>query len=216
MKAKIFILFVAALFMQKIFAQKQLPITISVQENAQGVNQKLDTIATENKKLSYTLFLEYGVSSGIIHFYHNWENGEEIRTISSALGFSLTAINNIAFNDKFLLGIGGGIEYRTYIILVPEELAGLCFLNFRYYFNKSKKNVTPMLNMAMGGRMAKEADGFFADNPWHLSETMYGVYGNFSAGFKVKLFSFQGGVLFWTKGNNLYGVDAVIKAGLNF
>jgi hypothetical protein len=102
------------------------------------------------------------------------------------------------------------------MIAFPMELAGMCFLNFRYYFNKPNSVLIPMLNIAMGARMTKEFDGFMAYNPWHLSETMYGVYSTFGAGFKVKLFSLQGGILFWTKGKNSFAVDAMVKVGLNF
>lgn len=195
MKVKIFILLVMGLFVQNVFAQ-----------------DKLDTIAVENNKnaLSYKLFLEYGMSTGRERYYEKSENVEAIRTPFSLFGLSLTAINNIAFNDRFLLGIGCGLEYRSFIF--PKELAGLCFLNFRYYFNKPEKNVRPMLNIAMGGRVVKDFDGFFVSNP----ETMYGVYGTLGAGFKVKRFSLQGGILFWTEGDNLYGVDImIVKVGLN-
>jgi hypothetical protein len=63
--------------------------------------------------------------------------------------------HNIDFKDKFLLGIGGGLEYRSVLFGIPKELAGMCFLNFRYYFNKPEKIVSPMLNMAIGGRITK-------------------------------------------------------------
>jgi hypothetical protein len=158
--------------------------------------------------------LEYGISSGIERYYNKDKYGEELKTVFGRAGLSLTAINNIAFNNKFLLGIGGGLEYRGIAIVFAKELGGTCFFNFRYYFNKPEKIVIPMLNIAIGGRMVKEFDAL-ADKPWH-SEIMYGVYSSFGAGFKVKLFSLQGGVLFLTTGNNLFGVDAMIKIGLNF
>jgi hypothetical protein len=192
-------------------------VTNSLQAQRE-VNQKMDSIAVESNRstISYKLILEYGMSTGIERYYYKWQYGEEMRTAYSGFGLSLTAINNIAFYDRFLLGIGGGIEYRSFMIAFPMELAGICFLNFRYYFNKPDRVLIPMLNIALGGRMTKEFDGFMANNPWHLSETMYGVYSTFGAGFKVKLFSLQSGILFWTKGNNLFGVDAMVKAGLNF
>ena len=64
-------------------------------------------------------------------------------------------------------------------------------------------------------RMVKEYD-FLANKGEEFSETMYGIYSTFGAGFKVKLFSLQGGIIFWTKENNLFGVDAMVKVGLNF
>ena len=197
MKLKILFLIATVLFVQNVFAQ-----------------EKLDTIAVENNKnaVSYKLILEYGMSSGINRSYYKGENIEEIQTFPSLLGLSLSAINNIAFNDRFLLGIGCGLEYRSLFIAFPKELAGMCFLNFRYYFNKPEKIVRPMLNIAMGGRVVKDFDGIFVSNP----ETMYGVYGTLGAGFKVKIISLQGGVLFWTEGNNLYGVDAMVRVGLTF
>ena len=208
MKLKIFFLITMALFVQNLFAQEKM----------QGEEQKSDTIIIEKNRneIDYKLILEYGLSTGIKRYYYKWEYGEEMRTVYSGLGFSLTAINNIAFNNRFLLGIGGGIEYRSLVMVFPMELSGICFLNFRYYFHKPEKVVIPMLNIAIGGRMGKVFDGVMADNPWHLSETRYGIYSTFGAGFKVKLFSLQGGILFWTKGDNLFGVDAIVKAGLNF
>ena len=180
----------------------------------EGVNT---TIVKNNKNVtSYKLILEYGASTGIEHYYYKGENIEEIGTKYSGFGFSLTAVNNIAFYNKFLLGIGGGIEYRSFMITSPMELSGTCFFNFRHYFNKPDRVLIPMLNIAIGGRMTKEFDGFMANNPWHLSETMYGIYSTFGAGFKVKRLSVQGGVLFWTKGYDLYGIDAMVKIGLNF
>jgi hypothetical protein len=219
MRVKIFILIATAIFIQNIFSQKQLLASIAVHENVQGENLKLDSIAVVSNRstISYKLILEYGVSTGIERYYYKGTNIEEMRTVGGRVGLSLTAINNIAFYDRFLFGIGGGIEYRTFMIAFPMELAGTCFLNFRYYFNKPDRLLIPMLNIAIGGRMTKEFDSIMANNPWHLSETMmYGVYSTFGAGFKIKLFSLQGGVLFWTKGNNLFGVDAMVKVGLNF
>ena len=194
---KILFLIVTVLFVQNVLAQ-----------------EKLDTIAVENCKnaISYKLILEYGSSTGIERHYDKSQYSEAIITSYSLLGLSLTAINNISFNDRFLLGIGIGLEYRSFFIALPKELAGICFLNFRYYLNKPEKTVRPMLNMTIGSRIVKEFDGIFVNNP----EIMYGVYSTFGAGFKVKKFSLQGGVLFWTEGDNLYGVDAMVKVGLNF
>ena len=218
MKIKIFILIGTAIFLQNMFSQKQLLASISVQENVQEENLKLDTIAVKNNKstISYKLILEYGFSTGIERYYYKGQYIEEMGVSYSGWGLSLTAINNIAFNDRFLLGIGGGIEYRSFMIAFPMELAGTCFFNFRYYFHKPEKIVIPMLNIAIGGRMAKEFDGFMASKPCQLSETMYGVYSTFGAGFKVNRFSFQSGVLFWTKGYNVYGVDTDGKSRVNF
>ena len=114
--------------------------------------QHVDTIITDNNKnaISYKFILEYGTSMGIKHYYEKWQYGEEMRTNFSWFGLSLTAINNIAFYDRFLLGIGGGIEYRSFFIAIPLEIGATCFLNFRYYFNKPAKTVIPMLNMAIG------------------------------------------------------------------
>ena len=72
-----------------------------------------------------------------------------------------------------------------------------------------------MLNIAIGGRITKEFNGdlFIVNDIWRIK---HGVYSTFGAGFKVKRFSFHGGVLFWTMGNNLFGVDAIVRAGLNF
>ena len=203
MKVKILFLIVTVLFLQNVLAQ-----------------EKLDTNAVENCKnaISYKLILEYGSSTGIERHYDKSQYSEAIITSYSGWVLSLTAINNIAFNDRYLLGIGGGLEYRSFMIAIPMELSGMCFLNFRYYFSNSKRTVTPMLNIAVGGRMAKEFDGWLlTDNPWRLSEeTMYGVYSTLGAGFKFKRFSLQSGILFWTKGDNLYGIDAMVKVGLNF
>jgi len=202
MKVKILFLIVTVLFVQNVLAQ-----------------EKLDTNAVENCKnaISYKLILEYGTSFGIERYYYKGENIEEMRTAFSDFALFPIVINNICFNDRYLLGIGGGLEYRGFMIVFPMELSGMCFLNFRYYFSNPKRTVTPMLNIAVGGRMAKEFDGLFADNPWRLSEeTMYGVYSTFGAGFKFKRFSLQSGILFWTKGDNLYGIDAMIKIGLTF
>ena len=180
--------------------------------------QHVDTIITDNNKnaISYKLILEYGVSTGIERYYDKWQYGEELRTAYSGLGLSLITINNIAFYDRFLLGIGVGIEYRSIMIAFPIELAGTCFLNFRYYFNRPEKVLTPMLNIAIGGRITKDFGVILVGNPWHLSGTRYGIYSTLGAGFKVKLFSLQGGIIFWTKENNLFGVDAMVKVGLNF
>jgi len=187
----------------------------------QEVNQKMDSIAVESNKstISYKLILEYGGSTGMERYYYKNKNyynkgdREAIRTAYSRMGLSLTAINNIAFHDRFLLGIGGEIEYRSLLIVFPAELAGSCFLNFRYYFNKPNRLLIPMFNIAIGGRITKRFDVFW---PTYEERFLYGIYSTFGAGFKVKLFSLQGGVLFWTKGDNLFGVDAMVKVGLNF
>jgi hypothetical protein len=218
MKAKIFFLIATAIFVQNMFSQKQLLASNVNYENIQGENLKSDSMAVKSKKsrVSYKLILEYGLSTGIERHKNKWQYEEEMSTVYSGMGLSLTAINNIAFHDRFLLGIGGGIEYRSFIILFPMELAGTCFLNFRYYFNKSEKKVIPLLNVAIGGRMAKEFDRLFTSDPWHLSKTMYGVYSTLGAGFKIKLFSLQGGIMFWTKGKNSFSVDGMVKVGISF
>ena len=166
-------------------------VSLSAQENEQAENQKSDTNAVEHVKngsaVSYKLILEFGTSFGIERYYYKGENIEEMRTAFSGFALFPIIINNICFNDRYLLGIGGGLEYRNFVF--PVELAGTCFLNFRYYFSNPKRTVTPMLNIAVGGRMAKEFDGFFADNPWHLSEeTMYGVYCTLGAGLNLNAF----------------------------
>ena len=212
MNVKIFILFATVLYVQNVFAHNQLQVFTPTQEN----NQELDTTAVENKKkdISYKLILEYGGSTGIERYYYKGADIEEMRTKYSWLGISLTAINNIAFKDRFLLGIGGGLEFRAYVIF-PKELGATCFLNFRYYFNKSAKVVIPMLNIAIGGRMVREY-GFFFSGEQPSSKMKYGVYSTLGAGIKVKRFSLQYGVLFWTKGYNLYGVDIMSKVGVSF
>jgi hypothetical protein len=211
MKGKIFILFLAALFMQNLFAQEQLSDSISVQEE----NQKWDTIPIEHnpKAVSYRLILEYGLSSGIERYYHKYSNFEEMETNFYG-GLFLTAINNISFKDKFLLGIGGGLELRAgKLIVIPSEIGATCFLNFRYHFIKSeKRNLIPMLNIAIGSRMVVEH--YFFDN--EFSKMMYGVYSTLGAGFKIKRLSVQCGILFWTKGHNSYSVNIMAKAGLSF
>lgn len=210
MKAKILILLSAALFLQNLFAQEPLPVSTSVQEE----NQKLDTIPIEHKikAVSYRLILEYGFYSGIVRNYYYGE----METRFSWLGLSLTAINNISFKDKFLLGIGGGFEYRSFYIAIPIEIGATCFLNFRYCFNKfAKRSLIPMLNIAIGSRMVREYN-IFQDKGERFSEMMYGIYSTFGAGFKFKRLSVQGGILFWTKGHNSYSVNILAKAGFNF
>ena len=214
MKIKIFFLIATAFFVQNTFSQKKLPVSNDILNNVVEDNLKSDSIANEkNATISYKLILENGWSTGMQHYYS--KSGNEMRTRYSWLGLSINAINNIAINNKILLGIGGGIEYRSYFG-IPLELAGIYYVNFRYYFEKPDKIVIPMINAAVGGRMGKEFEGFFADHPWHLLKTKHGVYSTFGAGFKVKLFSLQGGVLFWTKGSNFFGLDAMVKLGLNF
>jgi len=192
-------------------------IVINSLQAQQEVNQKLDTIGIKNNRnmISYKLILEYGMSTGIERYYYKWQYGEEMGVAFSWQGLSLTAINNISFKDRFLLGIGGGLEYRSFFIAIPLEIGATCFLNFRYYFNKPAKMVIPMLNVAIGGRMVKEYD-FLANKGKRFSEMLYGVHSTFGAGFKVKRFSLQSGILFWTKGYNLYGIDAMVKVGLTF
>ena len=211
---KTIIILTTALLARNGFAQNQLADSIPVQENVLEINQNLDTITVKNSKsaIFYKLILEYGMSLGIERYYYKDEYGEEMGVFFRGPALSLVAINNISFNDRFLLGIGGGLEYRTLLVVFPIELAGVCFLNFRYYFNKPEKTVIPMLNIAIGGRMAKGFGFFVGSNPWMT----YGVYSTFGAGFKVKRFSLHSGVLFWTRGYNLYGVDAMIKVGLTF
>ena len=186
-------------------------------EKTQNVHQKLDTNVVENDKnaVSYKLILEGGFSTGIEHFYYKDRYEEKLRTRHSWLGVSLIAINNIDVKDRFLLGIGGGLEYRSILLGIPKELAGTCFFNFRYYFNEPEKIVRPILNIAIGGRITKEFndDIFRVNDLWRIK---YGLYSTFGAGIKIKRFSFHGGVLFWTMDNNLFGVDAMVRAGLIF
>jgi hypothetical protein len=214
-KIRILTLIVTAIVVQYLFTPKQLVAADVFCQKNQSENPKSDTVIIEGKmkEVSYKLIVEYGVSYGAVRSTKG-EYSEEVSTDISWSGISLTAINNIAFSNSFLIGIGGGLEYRSFFLVFPMELVGTCFLNFRNYFNRPEKKLTPMVNLSIGGRMAKEFDGFLADNPWHLSKTTYyGVYGTLGAGFKVKLFTFQAGIMLWTKGANYLGVESMAKVG---
>jgi len=217
-KLRILTLIVTAFLIHNLLDPRQLVAAEVFYPNIQSENPKSDSVIVENKikEVSYKLILEYVVSYGAVRNVKG-EYNEVLETEISWLGVSLTAINNIAFSNSFLVGIGGGLEYRSLILAFPMELVGTCFLNFRNYFIKPEKKLVPMVNLAIGGRMAKEFDGFMADNPWHLSEkTYYGVYSTLGAGFKVKLFTFQAGIMVWTKGSNCLGVEGMAKVGLAF
>ena len=217
-RRRILTLILVAIVVHNLLAPRQLVAAEVFYPNIQNENPKSDSVIVENKikEVSYKLILEYGVAFGGVRNVKG-EYNEVVETEISWLGVSLTAINNIAFSNSFLIGVGGGLEYRSFMLAIPMELVGTCFLNFRNYFTRPEKKLVPMVNLSIGGRMAKNFDGFMADKPWHLSETTYyGVYGSLGAGFKVKLFTFQAGIMLWTKGANCLGVEGMAKVGLTF
>ena len=95
-------------------------------------------------------------------------------------GFSYeaTSVHGILLDKKHNLGIGIGFGFNmpqnSNVAYIP------LFFNYRFYF-KPDKTLSPHVNIAVGGLVAKEG---------------YGVYSSITMGFRIRKFSFSSGLSF--------------------
>lgn len=149
----------------------------------------------ETKDLRYGLIAEFGMYGGYKNF-----------------GATAIFVNNIVIKEKFVAGIGLGMEME-----IADAYSIPMFFNFRYYLpSKSKKNFQPLINAALGMRLCMQ-DFYHYDEYGReeISVDFYpGLYATLTTGFKVKAFSFTTGLFFKT-GDWFYG-GVEVKCGFTF
>jgi hypothetical protein len=133
--------------------------------------------------------------------------------------FSALFINSLLL-EKLAIGLGGGITRGMFC----QDLDFPCFVNFRYYFKKNKKQLRPIFNVGVGTifNTVIAAGKLYIESP--------GIYFNCTSGFKYKFFQFHAGVNLRTEKNLNYPdngqwfvplrkglcIDLAIKVGFNF
>lgn len=148
------------------------------------------------KDLRYGLIAEFGMYGG----YQNF-------------GGTAIFVNNMVIKEKFLVGLGLGMEMET-----ADQYTIPMYFNFRYYLpSKPGKNFRPLINAALGMRLCMQNYHYY-DN-WGMStysgvEIYHGIYSTLATGFKVNAFSFTTGLFFKTGNSFSGGVE--VKCGITF
>jgi hypothetical protein len=100
-------------------------------------------------------------------------------TSPQGVGMEMVSIHGIAINKKHVLGIGFGIG-ANYNNNFYSAVYTPIFANYRHYF-KPDNRFSPHITAALGGIITGDYGGF---------------YSSFTAGFRVKKFSFSSGISF--------------------
>ena len=165
---------------------------------------KAQTSTSESKDLRYGLIAEFGPYFG----YQNF-------------GGTSIFVNNIVLKEKFLFGLGVGMEVET-----ADNFAIPLFFNFRHYFpSRPGKSLRPLVNIALGTRICVKED--YRDvmyiNEWgdvyYLTESygtkaLPGFYSTVATGFKAGFFTFTAGMYFKT--GDIFSAGAEVKCGFTF
>lgn len=156
------------------------------------------------KKLSYNFIMEFGNYFG-----------------SKTTGLTGVAINSLSIKDQNLIGIGVGYEMD-----VNDQTAIPLFFNFRHYFNRPERKVTPLVNIAVGTRLCftdrhawteiyDPITGYYTSFDDSYTEFIPGLYASMTAGFKAKAFSFSSG-FFCKSGSEGFATGIEVKLGFTF
>lgn len=172
--------------------------------------------SNENKKLSYSIFNEYGYYFSPMSMpLHDTYDG------SILAGFATTMVNNLTLNKNMHFGFGLGFEFDS-----EGGMNAPLFFNFRNYFGKSDSKFRPMINAAMGMRICygeerryvytwNEYYGVWDSYVINKNVTKMGVYATFGGGFRAGAFSFHA-AYFLKSGVNTFSMGLEMKVGLVF
>lgn len=156
------------------------------------------------KKLSYNFIMEFGNYFG-----------------SKTVGLTGVAINSLSIKDQNLIGIGVGYEMD-----VNDQTAIPLFFNFRHYFQRPERKVTPLVNLAVGTRLCfneiydwievyDPITGYYNGYEDRHMEFTPGLYASMTAGFKAKSFSFTSG-FFCKSDSQGFASGIEVKVGFTF
>lgn len=170
----------------------------------------------ENKKLSYSIFNEYGYYFSPMSMPLNNSDYGGILA-----GFTTTVVNNLTLNKNMHFGLGLGFEFDS-----DGGMNAPLFFNFRNYFGNSNNKFRPMVNAAIGMRIcAGEERGYIYTwneyfGAWesyvtNFDVTRVGAYATFGGGFRAGAFSFHA-AYFLKSGINVFSMGLEMKVGLVF
>jgi hypothetical protein len=158
------------------------PLTLCAQETEQIIQ-----IPKKQTKVAYHLIVDAGYIPFTVQL-------SESDWMIDLLSFNFLLSNNIIINEKFGIGIGGGVNVGGIIYLINEDKIRLrypIFGNFRYYFNKPSHKYSPFINVALGTSLTTNYEN-------NSKELIPELYSTIAGGFKFNKFQINLGFLFTT------------------